>query len=98
MLLTTNFLIGRYGAPAPLFCRPKKDKNDFTGSWNYGFFCNVPWVDPPITCDDYEGQKAGKFDNEEVSLEVFSLPKSKCFLMKILFHAAISKPKWQNRC
>jgi hypothetical protein len=54
-----------FGAPAPLFCRPKKDKNDYTGYWNHGFFCNVPWVDPPITCDDYEGQKAGRFENDE---------------------------------
>ncbi|KAL3788522.1 hypothetical protein HJC23_006560 [Cyclotella cryptica] len=54
-----------YGAPAPLFCRPKKDKNDFTGYWNYGFACNVGWVDPPITCDDYEGQTAGRFENDE---------------------------------
>lgn len=61
----TISLFARYGAPAPLFCRPKKDKNDFTGSWNYGFFCNVPWVDPPITCDDYPGQKAGRFENDE---------------------------------
>jgi len=27
--------------------------------------CNVGWVDPPIVCDDYEGQKAGTFDHSE---------------------------------
>ena len=54
-----------YGAPAPLFCKPKQGKNDFTGSWDYGFMCNVGWVDPPIVCDDYEGQKAGTFDHSE---------------------------------
>ena len=27
--------------------------------------CNLAWVDPPLTCDDYEGQKAGGFDNEK---------------------------------
>lgn len=65
-VLIISFLINsRFGAPAPLFCRPKKDKNDFTGYWNYGFFCNVPWVDPPLSCDDYPGQKAGRFENDE---------------------------------
>lgn len=32
---------------------------------DYGKMCNLAWVDPPLTCDDYEGQKAGGFDNEK---------------------------------
>lgn len=32
---------------------------------DYGFMCNVGWVDPPIVCDVYEGQSAGRFDNSE---------------------------------
>ena len=27
------------------------------------FDCNNPWADPPITCNVYEGQRAGQFDN-----------------------------------
>jgi len=54
-----------YGAPAPLFCKPKKGKNDFTGKWNYGKECNVAWADPPLSCDDYVGQKAGGFENNK---------------------------------
>jgi predicted chitinase len=51
-----------YGAPAPLFCGPKEEI-PFTGFWDYGYECNKGWADPPETCDVYEGQKAGKFDN-----------------------------------
>jgi len=51
-----------YGAPAPMFCGSKKEY-PFTGYWNYGLECNLAWVDPPKTCDVYEGQKAGGFDN-----------------------------------
>lgn len=54
-----------YGAPAPFFCRPKQNENDFTGKWNHGYMCNVGWVDPPKVCDVYEGQKAGGFDNSK---------------------------------
>lgn len=53
-----------YGAPAPLFCQPKKSKTDFTGKWNYNKICNEPWADPPMECTDYEGQKGGGYDNE----------------------------------
>lgn len=35
------------------------------GYWDYGFECNNPWADPPISCDVYEGQKAGKAVNDE---------------------------------
>lgn len=54
-----------YGAPPPFFCEPKKNKDDFTGKWNHGFMCNVGWVDPPIKCEDYEGQKAGGYVNDK---------------------------------
>jgi predicted chitinase len=52
-----------YGAPGPLFCRPKKSKNDFTGYWDYQFDCNNPWADPPLSCDVYPNQKAGMYNN-----------------------------------
>ena len=52
-----------YGAPAPLFCRPKTGEMPFTGKWDYTYHCNNPWKDPPETCDVYEGQQAGRFDN-----------------------------------
>ncbi|KAL3788529.1 hypothetical protein HJC23_006567 [Cyclotella cryptica] len=52
-----------YGAPGPFYCKPKSSKNDFTGFWDYQFECNNPWADPPTTCDVYEGQKAGQYDN-----------------------------------
>jgi len=54
-----------YGAPPPFFCEPKKNKNDFTGKWDHGFMCNVGWVDPPIKCEEYEGQKAGGYVNDK---------------------------------
>ncbi|KAL7533832.1 hypothetical protein ACHAXR_008669 [Thalassiosira sp. AJA248-18] len=44
-----------YGAPAPFFCEPKKKSGGFTGRWDYGKMCNLGWVDPPLTCDDYPG-------------------------------------------
>jgi len=53
-----------YGAPAPLFCRPKKHGNDFTGKWDYGKECNQPWSDPPLVCTEYEGQVAGGYNDE----------------------------------
>jgi hypothetical protein len=52
-----------YGAPAPLFCRPKTEEEPFTGFWDHSYYCNNPWKDPPETCDVYEGQQAGRFDN-----------------------------------
>jgi predicted chitinase len=53
-----------YGAPGPLFCGPKSEY-EFTGFWDYGYGCNNPWADPPEYCEDYEGQKAGRYDNSE---------------------------------
>ena len=52
-----------YGAPGPLYCKPKKSNKDWTGYWDYQFDCNNPWADPPITCDVYEGQRAGMYNN-----------------------------------
>jgi predicted chitinase len=51
-----------YGAPGPLFCGPKA-KYPFTGIWDYTKECNKPWANPPEFCDEYEGQKAGGYDN-----------------------------------
>jgi hypothetical protein len=51
-----------YGAPAPLYCGPKTDEQPHSGFWDYGYECNKGWANPPETCDVYEGQKAGKFD------------------------------------
>ena len=51
-----------YGAPAPLYCGPKTDEQPFSGFWDYGYECNKGWANPPESCDMYEGQKAGKFD------------------------------------
>ncbi|KAL7541020.1 hypothetical protein ACHAXR_010560, partial [Thalassiosira sp. AJA248-18] len=53
-----------YGAPPGLFCAPKSDL-EFVGIWDYNYWCNNPWADPPETCSVYEGQKAGRFDNDE---------------------------------
>eukprot|EP00984_Skeletonema_dohrnii_P002873 scaffold976_cov102-Skeletonema_dohrnii-CCMP3373.AAC.12 len=52
-----------YGAPAPLFCGPKKEIGPFTGFWDYTIHCDNVWADPPEYCDVYEGQKGGGFDN-----------------------------------
>ena len=51
-----------YGAHAPLYCGPKTDEQPFSGFWDYGYECNKGWANPPESCDVYEGQKAGKFD------------------------------------
>eukprot|EP00579_Thalassiosira_antarctica_P011373 CAMPEP_0201918770 /NCGR_PEP_ID=MMETSP0903-20130614/7834_1 /ASSEMBLY_ACC=CAM_ASM_000552 /TAXON_ID=420261 /ORGANISM="Thalassiosira antarctica, Strain CCMP982" /LENGTH=1230 /DNA_ID=CAMNT_0048455143 /DNA_START=36 /DNA_END=3725 /DNA_ORIENTATION=+ len=53
-----------YGAPGPLFCGPTS-KYPFVGYWDYSHTCDFPWKDPPEYCTDYEGQKGGKFVNEE---------------------------------
>ena len=34
-----------------------------SGFWDYSYYCNNPWKTPPESCDLYEGQKAGRFDN-----------------------------------
>ncbi len=51
-----------YGAPGPMFCGPKS-KYPTTGFWDYSYECNQPWATPPSYCTDYEGQKAGHYDN-----------------------------------
>ena len=55
-----------YGAPGPLFCGPKREYPS-TGFWDHGYACDKAWASPPETCDVYEGQKAGRYDN---SIEV----------------------------
>lgn len=30
---------------------------------DYQYNCDDPWADPPLTCEIYEGQKAGKYNN-----------------------------------
>lgn len=52
-----------YGAPAPLKCGPKS-VYEFTGYWDHSYHCDNPWKSPPETCGDYEGQKAGRDNNE----------------------------------
>lgn len=52
-----------WGAPAPLFCGPKS-VYPHTGFWDYTMTCHDPWADPPQHCEDYEGQKAGGFNND----------------------------------
>ncbi|KAK1732247.1 hypothetical protein QTG54_017072 [Skeletonema marinoi] len=51
-----------YGAPAPLYCGPKTDEQPHSGFWDHSYSCNKSWANPPETCDVYEGQKAGIFD------------------------------------
>ena len=52
-----------YGAPAPLYCGPKTDY-PFTGFWDHAAECNKPWANPPEYCSEYDGQKAGAFNND----------------------------------
>jgi predicted chitinase len=51
-----------YGAPAPLYCGPKTDYPS-TGYWDHSAECNKPWANPPEYCKEYNGQKAGAFNN-----------------------------------
>jgi len=51
-----------YGAPGPFFCGPKSEYEQ-TGIWDHTYACNDPWANPPRSCDVYEGQKAGRYDN-----------------------------------
>eukprot|EP00804_Cyclotella_cryptica_P016182 CCRYP_005704-RA/>CCRYP_005704-RA protein AED:0.09 eAED:0.09 QI:0/0.84/0.78/1/0.92/0.85/14/873/1725 len=51
-----------YGAPGPLFCGPKTEEQPFSGYWDYTYECNKAWANPPETCDVYEDQKAGRYD------------------------------------
>jgi len=57
---TTN--AGWWGAPAPLFCGPKSEY-PHTGVWEMGYYCDNKWAIPPESCDDYPGQKSGRYDN-----------------------------------
>ena len=54
---------GWYGAPGPLYCEPKTKEKPFTGYWDYQFNCDNPWASPPLTCDVYEGQRGGGYNN-----------------------------------
>jgi hypothetical protein len=51
-----------YGAPGPLFCGPKTVEQPFSGFWDHTYECNKAWANPPETCDVYEVQKAGRYD------------------------------------
>jgi len=51
-----------YGAPGPLFCGPKEEYPR-TGIWDETYACHNPSADPPETCNAYEDQKAGRYDN-----------------------------------
>ncbi len=62
MKITASTHAKWYGAPAPLFCGPKKEF-PFTGFWDYTAVCHNPWANPPQYCEVYEGQKGGDFDN-----------------------------------
>jgi hypothetical protein len=35
----------------------------YTGFWDYSYWCDNPWNNPPEYCDVYEDQKSGRFDN-----------------------------------
>jgi hypothetical protein len=58
-----KWLGGADGAPGPLYCSPKTLEQPFTGVWDHLYNCNRPTEDPPETCDVYEGQQAGRYDN-----------------------------------
>lgn len=64
MEITATTTATWYGAPGPLFCKPKS-KQEFTGYWDYSFECDFPWKDPPEYCPDYPGQKGGRYVNDE---------------------------------
>ena len=51
-------------APPPLFCAPRSEY-PHVGFWQYDYWCHNPWNNPPETCDVYEGQKAGRMNNDE---------------------------------
>jgi len=53
-----------YGAPGPFFCGPKSEYPE-VGIWDYMYDCHNPWADPPVSCDVYEGQRAGRYDNSK---------------------------------
>lgn len=51
-----------WGAPGPLFCGPKSEY-EFVGVWEMGYYCDNKWAIPPESCNDYPGQKSGRYDN-----------------------------------
>ena len=53
-----------YGAPGPMFCGPREEY-PHVGVWDYTYHCDNPWADPPESCEEYEGQKGGRYDNSE---------------------------------
>jgi hypothetical protein len=53
-----------WGAPGPLFCAPKTEY-PIVGAWDGGYYCDNKWANPPESCDDYEGQKSGRFDHSK---------------------------------
>jgi len=53
-----------YGAPGPFFCGPTSEYEQ-VGIWDYTFACDNKWADPPLTCDVYEGQRSGRYDNSK---------------------------------
>ena len=54
-----------YGAPGPMFCGPTSEYPT-VGIWDYTYACHNPWAEPPEYCEEYEGQKAGRYDNSRV--------------------------------
>mmetsp|Transcript_12134 Transcript_12134/g.23659 ORF Transcript_12134/g.23659 Transcript_12134/m.23659 type:complete len:730 (+) Transcript_12134:73-2262(+) len=61
MEITATTHANWYGAPPGLFCAPKS-KLPITGIWDHEYWCDCPWNGE--SCDVYEGQKSGRFDNE----------------------------------
>lgn len=60
---SAKWLGGADGAPGPLYCAPKTSSQPYSGVWDHLYNCNRPHEDPPETCDVYEGQNAGRYDN-----------------------------------
>jgi len=63
MTITATTNAKWWGAPAPLFCGPK-EMYPFTGYWDHSAGCDNAWADPPMVCEEYEGQKGGAFNND----------------------------------
>ena len=65
MTITATTNAKWYGAPGPFKCGPTS-LYPTTGYWDYFYECNRSWADPPESCTDYPGQKAGKEITNEV--------------------------------
>lgn len=61
MEITATTHAAWYGAPPGLFCAPKT-KLPVTGVWDQDYWCDNKWEGE--SCDVYEGQKSGRFDND----------------------------------